>query len=178
MQHLLLFLVLLATPSAAPRKLVADKTASTVTYAMKHPLHAWEGVSRDVNCAALYNDETKQLESVAVAVKLSTFDSRDANRDSHGLEVMEAIRFPTVTFSSQSIKTNTDGSMTATGKLTYHGLTKPITMQATRRDEAGKVILTGGFTYNLTDFNVERPALMGLKTEDEVKMKFVVTFKI
>jgi polyisoprenoid-binding protein YceI len=145
---------------------------------MKHPLHAWEGVSHDVNCAALYNDDTRQLENVAVAVKLSTFDSKDANRDSHGLEIMEAIKFPTVTFSSQSIKTNADGSLTATGKLTYHGITKPVTIQATRRDEAGKLILRGSFTYNLTDFNLERPSLLGVKTEDEVKMTFVVSFKI
>jgi polyisoprenoid-binding protein YceI len=135
-------------------------------------------VSHDVNCAALYNDDTKQLQSVAVAVKLSTFDSRDANRDSHGLEIMESIKYPNVTFSSQSITTNADGSLTATGKLTYHGLTKPISIKVTRRDEAGKLICDGNFTYNLTDFNLERPSLLGVKTEDEVKMKFTVVFKI
>ncbi len=176
MNYLLLFLLLVAP--AAPRKLVADKAASSVTYTMKHPLHTWDAVSRDINCAATFNDDTKQLESVAAVIKLNTFDSHDANRDSHGLEIMEAIKYPTVTFASQRIVTNPDGSLTATGKLTFHGLTKPVTMQATQRSDAGKIVVTGGFTYNLTDFNLERPALMGMKTEDEVKMKFVVVFKM
>jgi polyisoprenoid-binding protein YceI len=176
--HLFLLSLLLIITPVAPRKLVADKAASTVTYAMKHPLHAWEAVSHEVNCAATYNDETKHLESVAAAIKLNTFDSKDANRDSHGLEIMEAIKYPTVTFASQRIVTNADGSLTAEGKLTFHGIVRPVTMQATQRSEGGKLTVTGNFDYNLTDFNLERPALLGLKTEDAVKMKFVVVFKL
>ncbi len=176
MHYLLLFLLISAP--VTPRKLVADKSVSSVTYAMKHPLHAWEAVSHDVICAASYNDDTKQLESVAAVIKLSTFDSHDANRDSHGLEIMEAIKYPTVTFASQQITANPGGTMTVTGKLTFHGITKPITMQATQQTNGGKLTVTGGFVYNLSDFNLDRPALLGLKTDDGVKMTFSVTFKL
>jgi polyisoprenoid-binding protein YceI len=177
MPFLLLSLLLLIGP-AAPRKLTADKTASSVTYTMKHPLHTWDAVSRQVTCAAGFSDDTKRLESVAAVIKLSTFDSRDANRDSHGLEIMEAIKYPTVTFASQRIVTNPDGSLTATGNLTFHGMTRPVTMLATQRVEGNKLTVTGGFTYSLTEFGLERPSLLGLKTEDEVKMKFVVVFPL
>lgn len=177
MQHLLLLLLVFVAPTAK-RKLMADKALSTVTYSMKHPVHKWDGISRDVTCAAIFNDDTKQLESVAAVIKVATFDSQNANRDSHGLEIMEAIKFPTVTFSSQDVKTNPDGTLSANGKLTFHGITKPVVMQATQRNEAGMLTIMGGFTYSLTDFKVERPSLLGFKTEDEVIMKFTAVFRL
>lgn len=178
MQHLLLILLIWFLPPTAKRKLMADKTLSTVTYSMKHPVHKWDGISRDVTCVAIYNDDINQFESVAAVIKVASFDSQNANRDSHGLEIMEAIKYPTVTFSGQDIKTNADGSLTASGKMTFHGITKPITIQATQSNESGKLTVMGSFVYSLTDFNVERPSLLGLKTEDEVKMKFTAVFKL
>lgn len=177
MNYLLLILLVLAKPTA-PRKLMADKAASTVTYSAKHPLHQWEGVSHDVSSAVLYNDETKLPESVAVSIKVASFDSRNSNRDSHAIEVLEGLKYPNVTFVSSDIKAGEGGTLVATGNLTFHGINKPTVLRATRTEAGGKLTITGEFPISLTEFKVERPSLMGLKTDDEMKLKFNVVFRL
>lgn len=164
--------------TAAPRKIMADKATSVITYSMKHPMHAWEGVSRDVNCAVMYDEEAQQLKSVAVVVKVSSFDSGNANRDSHAIESMEGIKYPNVSFASQEIAPNGNGGLTIKGNLTFHGVSKPMVIQATSKTANGKMTVDGGFDFKLTDFKVERPSLMMVPVEDEVKMKFMVVFKV
>ncbi len=178
MKYLLLLALLSFAKPSATRKLVADKKLSTVTYAAKHPLHKWEGVSRDVNSAVVYNDDTKQPESVAVSIKVSSFDSRNSNRDSHAMEVLEGLKYPNVTFVSSDIKLNADGTLSAAGNLTFHGITKPMTLRATRTESGGKMTIVGEFPISLTGFNVERPSLMGLKTNDEMTLAFNVVFPL
>jgi len=176
MKYLLLLALLSFTKPTATRKLIADKKLSTVTYAAKHPLHKWEGVSRDVNSAIVYNDDTKQPESVAVSIKVASFDSRNSNRDSHAMEVLEGLKYPNVTFVSSNVKANSDGTLDAIGNLTFHGITKPTTLHATRTNANGKMTITGEFPVSLTGFDVERPSLMGLKTNDEMMLSFNVVF--
>ncbi|MFD2571349.1 YceI family protein [Spirosoma soli] len=162
----------------AKRKLIADKSLSTVTYAAKHPLHKWEGVSHDVNCAMIYNDDTKQPETVAVSIKVASFDSQNNNRDSHAMEVLDGLKYPNVTFTSSDVKASEDGTLTAKGNLTFHGVAKPVTLVATRKEAGGKMTIAGEFPVNLSDHNVERPSLMGLKTEDQMVLKFNVVFSL
>ena len=162
----------------AKRKLTADKTGSTVSYAAKHPLHAWEGVSHAVNCAVTYDDDTKQVDAVAVSIKVASFDSGNSNRDSHAMEVLDGLKYPNVTFVSSDVKAGTDGSLTATGNLTFHGVVKPATLQATRKDAGGKMTITGEFPVSMTAHNVERPSFLGLKTEDMMTLKFNAVFSL
>lgn len=162
----------------AKRKLMADKSLSTVTYAASHPLHKWEGVSREVNCALIYNDETKQPESVAVSIKVTSFDSKNNNRDSHAIEVLDGLKYPNVTFTSSDIKAGEGGTLVATGNLTFHGVARPVTLRANRKDAAGKMTITGGFPITMSAHNIERPSLMGLKTDDEMTLSFNVVFPL
>ena len=74
------------------------KEESSITYAMNHPLHAWTGESKDINSIILTDDARSAIFQVAVSAKVSTFDSKNANRDSHMMEVTEALKFPNVTF--------------------------------------------------------------------------------
>ena len=170
-----LFLCAFAGPMAK-RKVMADKTLSTITYSAKHPMHSWEGVSHDVNCAMMYNDETKQIESVAVSLKVASFDSKNNNRDSHAMEVLDGLKFPNVTFVSSNVKPGDNGTLTAVGTLTFHGVAKPATLQAVRKDADGKLSITGEFPVSLTDHNIDRPSMLGMKTEDQMQLKFAVVF--
>ncbi len=160
----------------AKRKLVADKAQSVVSYAAKHPLHAWGGTSRDVGAAVTYNDDTKQIEAVAVSIKVASFDSGNSNRDSHAMEVLEGIKYPNVTFVSSAVKSGENGGLTAVGTLTFHGVAKPMTLQATRKDADGKMTLTGEFPISMTAHNVERPSFLGLKSEDQMTLRFTAVF--
>lgn len=172
---MLLFVVFAFSPKTDSRKIVADKKSSTVTYAMSHPAHDWEGVCKDVNAVIVYDDATKAISQVAVSLKVDAFDSGNANRDSHALEVLEGLKYPKVTFTSNKLKKDSN-TLTAEGNLTFHGITKPITITVTRTDSDKKIMLDGKFDILLSQFQVERPSLFGLKTKDEVKLSFKVFF--
>lgn len=160
----------------ALKKLVADKKTSSVTYTMHHPLHTWDGVSHDVNGALLYDETASTIQSIAIAIKIASFDSGDANRDSHALEVLDGIRYPNVTFVGQHVQSGPDGTLTATGKLTFHGVTRPQTLAFTRKDENNRLIVNGAFDISMTDFGVEQPSLLGMKADDTIKLKFTALF--
>ncbi|WP_421825529.1 YceI family protein [Larkinella sp.] len=159
----------------ASRKLMADKSQSVMTYTMHHPMHTWDGVSREVQSVLVYNDATDRIEAVAVAVKLASFDSQNANRDSHALEILDGIRYPRVTFSSTGIE-QTQDKLKIRGNLTFHGVTKPIEFQAVRADKAGQLLATGEFSIKMSDYNIERPSLMMVPTDESFLVKFSVAY--
>ncbi len=164
--------------SNTSRKVVADRRGSTVSYTMNHAIHTWDAVSHDVNCAMNYNDQTKHIDNVAVSIKIASFDSGNGNRDSHGMEVMEGLKYPNVTFVSQSIETGADGKLTIKGTLTFHGVAKPVVIQATEKATKEQLRVEGGFDVSLTAYDVERPSFLGVKTDDNVKMTFVILFPL
>ncbi|MGA0556325.1 YceI family protein [Larkinella sp. VNQ87] len=159
----------------AKRKLMADRTKSTITYAMSHPMHSFEGVSRDVACVIVLDDANK-IESVAAATKVSSFDSDNTNRDSHALEKLEALKYPKVTFTSNEIDQE-GNKLTVKGNLTFHGVTKPVVIQATRQDDGGQLTIKGDFQIRLSDYKVEKPSLMMVPVDEEVKLRMLMVFK-
>ncbi len=154
----------------------ADKTKSYITYAMSHPMHDWEGTSKDVNSVLIYNNDTKLIEKVAAAIPVSTFDSQNANRDSHMIEVVDGIKFPTVTFSSTSIA-GTPDKMSVTGTLTFHGVAQTIVFDANAKITDQGIEINGAFNVKMTEFKIEVPSLMGIPTKDQIQLKFFTVYK-
>ena len=156
-------------------KYFADKTQSSITYAMNHPLHAWEGVSREINSVILTDANKNVITQAAVSEKISSFDSQNANRDSHCIEVTEAIKYPNISFASTSVKQN-GNILEITGKLTFHGITKEITLTAERKTINNQVQISGSFSVNMTDYNIDPPSLMAMKTDNEIKLMFSLVY--
>jgi len=154
----------------------SDKSKSFITYGMVHPMHEWEGTSKEMNSVLLYNTETKKIEKVAAAIPIATFDSQNANRDSHMMEVLEAIKFPNVTFSSTSI-TGVDNKLTVTGNLVFHGVTKSVIFEAVSKTTAEGIEVSGAFSFLMTDYNIEIPSLMGMPAKNEITLKFFAMYK-
>lgn len=153
-----------------------DKSLSYVTYAMSHPLHNWEGTSKNVLSVLLLNPENMQIVKVAVSIPVSTFDSENANRDSHMIEVVDGIKFPAVTFASTVIKTD-GNNITVTGDIVFHGVTKSVTFDATTKTTGEKIEVNGAFIIKMSDFKIESPSLMGMPTKDEISLKFFAVYK-
>lgn len=166
----------LPLPPIAEKKVVAHKKTSLVTYTMHHSLHTWYGVSHDINCALLYEETTKTIQSVAVTIKVASFDRKYGNRDSHAMGLLDGIRHPTVTFVSHAVQSGADGTLTATGKLTFHGVTKPTVLIGTQQDNGTQLTVSGAFDIKMSDFDVELPSLLGLKTDGLIRLTFVTFF--
>lgn len=172
---LLGLLPLSQTALAGPPTIRADKAHTTLSYSCAHTLHEWTGVDRNVEAVAVLNEAGDQITKVAVAGKVSDFDSGNSNRDSHALEVLDAIKYPKVTFVSTSI-TPEGPNLKVVGNLTFHGVTKPVAFIATRQTNDKAMAFSGEFQVKLSDFNIDPPTFMLVPMDDAMKLDFAVVF--
>lgn len=161
----------------AKKKITANTNSSVFMYGLHHPLHSFESTAKEFRCIGVFNEESQKLEVMAVNVAVKSFDSGNSNRDSHVLETVEALKFPSITFSSQDI-TYEGNEVFATGKLVFHGQSKEMTISGTQSISGDKLSLTGKFEVNMTDFSVKPPSLMGMSTDKEINVTFDFKFDI
>ncbi len=174
---LLICLVLVISVFAQNKVKVSNvKEESSITYAMNHPLHAWTGESKEINSVILTDDARSTIFQVAVSAKVSTFDSKNANRDSHMMEATEALKYPNVTFVSSSV-TLEGGDFTSTGTMTFHGISQPVALKGKFTKEGNKLTFTGNFQLKMTQFKIDPPSLMGISTNDDFKLDFKVVYQ-
>jgi polyisoprenoid-binding protein YceI len=172
------FLLILLIPGilAAQTKKPLDKTKSSITYYMNHVLHAWDGTSKDLNGVVLIG-AANNIEKVAIATKVSAFDSENSNRDAHLLEVVEALKYPTISFYSTSITAEKNGELDVKGVLQFHGVSKEIGFKANTTVINNDIRVNGNFIFLLEDFKIERPTFMLKAVDNEVKVKFEVSYQ-
>ncbi len=154
---------------------VADK--SWVAYRLVHPLHVIDATSRSVQYNIELDPTKKEITKVTAQVDVTTFDSGNSNRDSHAMEVVDALTYPDVQFTSTSIAERND-SLFVTGKLTFHGVTNDVTMAGTAQWLPDEVDVKGGFDISLTAFKVERPALLMIPVEDKLTFTLAAAFTL
>ncbi len=154
--------------SAQPKKYEASEQESYITYRLTHPFHEVEATSRKVVCLIYADAQKKEIKNVLVQVPVTSFDSGNSNRDSHAMEVVDAISIPYAKFVSTNIMENGD-SLKISGKLTFHGVTKDITINAATDWSTNKLIVDGVFNISLTQFKVERPSLLLIPVNDDLK---------
>lgn len=175
MMTLLLVTVCSSVFAQIDTKVYNDKKKSEITYTMSHPLHEWTGESDAVTSVIMVDADRNNISQVAVTAKISSFDSKNANRDSHMIEVTDAIKYPSVTFASKSI-TKDGNTLKVRGNLTFHGITKSIAFDAQVKKSGDQLTVTGGFPVKMTDYKIDPPSLLGIPTKDEFKIDFKVVF--
>ncbi len=170
--------LLLIAPSrfAAGEKLSALKGDSKISYELSHPLHKVEATTRDFTCE-IELSESKEISSVKFSADVTTFDSGNSNRDSHAMEVIDAISYPDVAFQSTGISADGD-KLNVTGNLTFHGVTKRVSFNASKKLADGKLIVEGAAALSLTEFKIDRPALLAIRVDDTLKISFVMAFSV
>ena len=175
--HVLTAWILIAGTGLAAQTKSVDviKDESSITYRINHTLHHIEATSKDGWFRVEINPEKKEIKSVSAQVDVMTFDSGNSNRDSHAMEVIESIKYPDVTFTGASIEQAAD-SIVVTGKLTFHGLTKDIVMRGATKWEQHKLTVEGGFEVSLTEFKIDRPALLMVPVDDALKFSLKAAF--
>jgi polyisoprenoid-binding protein YceI len=175
---LLVFLlaVLVVVPAPAQvRHLKQRKEESSMTYRMVHPLHKIEATSKEVVYDLEADTGTKEFTRVSGWVDVMTFDSGNSNRDSHAMEVIDAITYPDAKFEGTGFTQKGD-SLFITGKVTFHGVTRDMTAGAGSHWSEGKLEVDGSFALSLEAFKIERPSLLMLPVEDKLSFDFAAVF--
>jgi polyisoprenoid-binding protein YceI len=80
-----------------------------------------------------YNSGQPEKSSVNVTIDMTTVDmpSKELIGELMGAGVFDSTKFPTATFKSTAITRTGPNTGTITGDLTLHGVTKPVTLDAT-----------------------------------------------
>ncbi len=153
------------------------KDETSMTYYLVHPLHEIESTSKDVSSVISVDAAAKKINAVSATVDVMTFNSGNSNRDSHAMEVIDAISFPEASFTSTSVSSRND-SVWVTGKLTFHGVTREITMNSQTQWSAHKVTIHAGFSISLTAFQIERPALLLVPVHDDLRFSLTTAYAL
>jgi polyisoprenoid-binding protein YceI len=174
---LIVLFVMSSILSAQTKHLEAVKKESSITYKLTHPLHEVESTSNEALCDIDVDLSTKEIKKVSVQVDVTTFNSGNSNRDSHAMEVIDALSFPDSRFTSTSITQRGD-SLKVTGKLTFHGITKDILISAATKWSNNKLVVNGNFDISLTAFKIERPSLLLIPVKDMLKFSLTQVFNV
>ena len=167
-----LFPVVLAVPFAVCSVQAKTYTAipgeSRIIYTLKHPMHRVEGISREFECTVDLGDDTARV-SIRVKAAVLSFNSGNSNRDGHALETLEAFKYPFVEFAADSVRREGEKHRVF-GQLTFHGVKRALDFPVSHHADKDRVHVMGRFFVRLSDFKVERPSLMFLRTEDTLRV--------
>lgn len=146
---------------------------STLTYTAVHPLHEWSGTSKSVQGIMTTTEGVPQ--KLAIKASIKSFDSQNSNRDAHALEVLDALKFPDVRFSSLKF-TPENSTYSITGSLDFHGIKhqKTIPLKIQKKEDNWKV--SGSFEVSLTEHDIDPPSFMLVKTKDNITIDFDLIF--
>lgn len=158
--------------------LVNGDKGSYIQYFIRHPLHKVKATNNEAKFLIEFDaKENKILKAEAVA-DVTKFDSGNSNRDSHVMEVIEALKYPTVSFKSNDVKIEGE-NIIVKGLLTFHGITREITMIGKAKFNDDKtLIVEGNFQISLTDFKVKRPTLLFIPSDDTLKLSIYAKFNL
>jgi len=163
------------TKQSSQIQLSSDKSQSTISYVMHHPLQTFSAISKDVTSIILTDEKRNVINQVDVLVKINSFDSKNAKRDSRIVECTEAMKFPNVSFTSNSISLE-NNKMIVRGTLNFHGIDQLIAFEITKKTIDNKTEVTGNFNVQMTQFKIKPPSLMGIAADDDIKMSFKLFF--
>ena len=152
--------------------LMINNENSTINYDAKHVLHAWEGINDNVSGVIIYDNE---ISKIAIAAKVVDFDSGNSGRDSHSLEVLEALKFPNIKFYSDDISTQ-GNAITFNGDIEFHGQKKSIKVLGTVDENENLINVTGKFQIIPSEFSIKLPSFMLIEMEDYLNISFDIQF--
>ena len=144
---------------------------------MKNRVHAWTGVCGDFSVDVDYDKKKGAMSSTEVVADIASFDSGIPQRDRDALKILETKRFPTVGFVSENITPNGE-NLSVNGTLTFHGVSREVTFEATQKMVGKQLKIKGAFSVKLTDYNLKPPGSFLLKTDDNIDLKFSLVFTL
>jgi polyisoprenoid-binding protein YceI len=158
----------------------ADPMHSKLTFStVHHGISDIAGLFKTFEITATSSKTDFSDAAFELSTDLASIDTEVEKRDNHlrSAEFFEVEQYPKMTFKSTSIKKIGKGKYKLMGKLTLHGITKPVTIhmwyRGTIENPQSKAI-TAGFQFSgilkRSDFNIgtKFPAPM---ISDEVKIK-------
>lgn len=172
-------IILIAIFSLLMNKLSAQKVfsakTSSVSFFSKTPIRDIEAENKAT--ASIINLETK---GIAFKIPIKSFVFPNKLMQEHFNEnYLESEKYPFSTFNgkiNESIDITKDGkiNVSATGKITLHGVEREQTFKGTATVKDKKITIDSQFEIALVDYKIDVPKIVF----EEIAEKIKVTFKI
>ncbi|HZZ66544.1 MAG TPA: YceI family protein [Phenylobacterium sp.] len=157
----------------------ASLTAKIVHMGFSHYTLRFDGLDGSFT----YDPANWQATKLTFTVDPKSVDTRDSAFDKQISGYFEPEKYPTITFLSTAVQGGADGKGTVTGDLTFHGVTKPVTLDVTF-DGAGHGIgplgtrlgFSGSTQIKRSDFGLNG-MILNQFTSDQIDLIFEVEFE-
>ena len=123
---------------AGPAAWSIDPAHSAAGFAVKHlVISTVRGEFTKLSGTVALDDADVTRSTVEATVDASTVDTRVPDRDAHlkSPDFFDVAKHPTITFKSTRVVKAGEGKLQITGDLTLHGVTRPVTLEATTSPE-------------------------------------------
>jgi len=120
----------------------------------------------------------KSIESIkgTIDISINKLKSDNADRDEHMVEAIESVKYPLATYTFKKVKKASKG-YTVNGILDFHGVKKPLTIQADIHKSKGKVVFKGKSSFLMSSYHVTPPKMLFLTVRDQIDLNIDVIFK-
>ncbi len=108
-----------------------DKTHARLSFAVSHmSISESEGAFKNFDIKITSSKEDFSDATVEMTADINSLDTDNEQRDAHlkAADFFDVAQFPTMTFKSKSLTKVAENKYKATGDLTLHGVTKPVTL--------------------------------------------------
>jgi polyisoprenoid-binding protein YceI len=122
----------MTTPVTAPQGISTwkiDPVHSIAEFRVRHMMISnVRGHFTGVSGTLVYNEADAAQSSVEASIDVATIDTRDPQRDTHlkSAEFFDVEKFPTLEFRSSHVTRRADGTLTLSGPLTIHGVSRDV----------------------------------------------------
>ncbi|MDA9685377.1 YceI family protein [Flavobacteriaceae bacterium] len=154
-------------------KWILSSDKSYISYEGKHILHQWSGTSKKVKGVMIMENNQPLKTAIISAVK--DFDSGNSSRDSHAMEILEALLFPDVSFFGDTFIIK-DERFDVSGKMKFHSIEKDISVSGEWYKTDENIILKGSFELKPSDFEIDLPDFMLVKMENNLNIEYELIF--
>lgn len=148
---------------AAPADFEVDPVHSTVVFRIQHMgVSFFHGRFNSISGHVNLDGATPANSAVEITIDAASIDTNNAKRDDdcRGPDLLNASEFPQIGFKSESVKALGKDRFEVAGQLSFHGETKPLTVQV---DQTGMGQGRGGqiagfettFTIKRSDFGMD-----------------------
>ena len=118
-------------------------------------------------------------------VDVGSITSDESRRDSQFRgRIMEVDQFPEATFTlgapiefDRVPPAGEQITASATGDLTLHGVTRPVTFDVTAETGDDRIGVLGTIPVRFADYNIDNPSTGGVTTEDNGLLEFILVFE-
>lgn len=111
-----------------------DSTHSSVVFKVKHlAISTVPGRFGDVTGRFSFDPTRVEASKAEAKIAVASINTMDTKRDDHlrSADFFDVSKFPSITFKTSKVEKVSDTAFKATGDLTIHGVTKPVTLDVT-----------------------------------------------